>query len=82
MRAYIVCYVFRVHDVFLAIGGLITRGCEVLRRITVRDSVRRSHPQNFPSCGAVTKDSWVSVTGLPEECQQQMGLFRKPRAQL
>lgn len=28
MQAYIVCYIFRLHGVFLAIGGLITRGCE------------------------------------------------------
>lgn len=28
MQAYIVCYIFRLHGVFLAIEGLIARGCE------------------------------------------------------
>lgn len=28
MQAYIVCYVFKVRGVFLAIGVLITRGSE------------------------------------------------------
>lgn len=75
MQAYIVCYIFRLHGVFLAAGGPIT---SVLRRIAVRDSARRSRPQNFPPCQAARKGHWSCIAGWPEECHQQVGQLRKP----
>lgn len=50
----------------------------MLRRMTVSDSVQRSHPQNFPSYEAVRKDHWSYIALSPEECPQQVGQFRKP----